>query len=294
MSEKRQGPTSRNRSGSSSSPDLSLQFVAPEFRLVDDAADRKARIAALVCDQLIPRLARLHIAAHGDEHPTLANIAELTRLILGSDGPEAADYVESLRQGGLSVDMLFTELLEPSARRLGELWDQDLVDFIDVTLGIGRLQALLSTFNCTQQIAPSTDLRSVLMVTLVGEQHSFGVNMVERFLGAGGWLVTSEREASSSRIASIVKEHWFGVVGLTISNRANLTRAMDAIRSVRTHSVNPAIAVMVGGPAFASDPGLAASIGADGTADTAITAVVLAQKLLDQSLSGTAWEGFGA
>jgi hypothetical protein len=32
---------------------------------------RKARIANLVCDQLVPRLTRLHVAAHGDKHPTL-------------------------------------------------------------------------------------------------------------------------------------------------------------------------------------------------------------------------------
>lgn len=259
-----------------------------------DAAERKGRIAALVCDELLPRLARLHVVAHGEEHPTLANIAELTRLILGSDGPEAADYVEGLRRSGLSVDMLFTELLEPSARRLGELWDEDAVDFIDVTLGIGRLQALLSTFNCTQEIAPSTDLRSVLMLTLPGEQHSFGVNMVERFLGAGGWLVTSAHNASLGRLATMVRDHWFGVVGLTVSNTANLPKAEDAIRTVRTHSANRGIAVMVGGPAFAGDPGLATVIGADGTAVSAISAVVLAQKLLDQSLAGTAWEGFGA
>jgi methanogenic corrinoid protein MtbC1 len=294
MGEDRKRTIPQRSDESPSPPSLSLQFVAPEFRGVDDAAERKGRIAALVCDELVPRLARLHVAAHGDEHPTLANIAELTRLILGSDGPEAADYVEGLRRSGLSVDMLFTELLEPSARRLGELWDEDAVDFIDVTLGIGRLQALLSTFNCTQEIAPSTDLRSVLMLTLPGEQHSFGVNMVERFLGAGGWLVTSAHNASLGRLATMIRDHWFGVVGLTVSNTANLPKAEDAIRTVRTHSANRDIAVMVGGPAFAGDPGLATAIGADGTAVSAITAVVLAQKLLDQSLAGTAWEGFGA
>jgi hypothetical protein len=42
---------------------------------------------------------------------------------------------------------------------------------------------------------------------------------------------------------------------------------------------------MVGGPVFSSDPGLADAIGADGTASTAPTAVVLAQKLLDRAIA---------
>jgi len=266
-------------------PDLCARFTGDGFRELGDVADRRVRIADLVSMRIVPRLAALHAAVQPTEHPTPEEIAELARLVLSPEGREAAFYVASLRERGLSVDTLFAELLEPAAQLLGELWDQDEVDFIDVTLGVGRLQALLSVFNCTHEIAACDDLRSVLMLTVPGEQHSFGIAMVERFLDAGGWRVSSEREVAPTRLADLVEHQWFAVAGVALSNRCNLDKAASAIASIRAHSCNRSIGVMVGGPVFSADPGLAAAVGADGTASTAVAAVVLAQKLLDRVIA---------
>lgn len=263
---------------------LSARFVAPQFRNVEDAAARRQRIAALVCDDIVPRLAQLHAAAH----PTAQDIAHLAWLVIASDGQEATDYVRQLRNGGITVDCLFEELLEPAARRLGELWDEDEVDFVDVTLGVGRLQALLSVFNSTHEIAPAGNLRSVLMLTVPGEQHSFGIAMVERFLDAGGWTVTTGHEASPGRLGEMVRRQWFAVAGLTLTARHEIPAAQQAIRAIRSQSLNPAIGIMAGGPLFCREPDLAAAIGADGTATSAVGAVLLAQKLLDQALADEA------
>jgi len=271
-------------------PDLCARFTGDGFRELGDADDRRARIADLVSMRIAPRLAALHAVVQPDNHPTSEEIAELARLVLSPEGREAAFYVASLRERGISVDTLFAELLEPAAQLLGELWDQDEVDFIDVTLGVGRLQALLSVFNCTHELAASDDLRSVLMLTVRGEQHSFGIAMVERFLGAGGWRVASEREVSSPLLTDLVEQQWFAVAGIALSSRCNLDKAASTIATIRAHSRNRSIGVMVGGPVFSREPGLAAAVGADGTAATAVTAVVLAQKLLDRAIAAGAAE----
>jgi methanogenic corrinoid protein MtbC1 len=268
--------------------DLCSRFTAQEYRGVSDAADRRRRLADLVSIEIIPRLATLHAVVQPADHPTLEEIAELARLVLSPDGREAAAYVTSLKERGLSVDLLFAELLEPAAQLLGRLWESDEVDFIDVTLGVGRLQALLSVFNCTHEIAASSDLRSVLMVTVPGEQHSFGVAMVERLLDAGGWRIHSEREARPVAVGRLVAKEWFAVAGVALSDRGNLEDAAATVKAIRNRSCNPRIGIMVGGPVFSTDPALALAIGADGTASTAATAVVLAQKLLDQAIAGPA------
>jgi methanogenic corrinoid protein MtbC1 len=265
--------------------DLCVRFVAEEFRELPDAAERRSRIADLVSVDIIPRLLALHTAVPKADHPTPENIAELGRLVLSPDGQQAAAYVAGLREGGLTTDVLFSELLEPAAQLLGRLWDRDDVDFFDVTLGVCRLQALLSAFNSTQHMATTSDYRSVLMLTVPGEQHSFGVAMVERFLEAGGWQVVSEREAPEPRIADLVGQEWFAVAGVAMSHEANLDQVASTIRTIREHSCNRSIGVMVGGPAFSARPGLDSAVGADGTATSAPTAVVLAQKLLDTALN---------
>lgn len=266
-------------------PDLCAGFTAMEYREIRDAANRRARLADIVSAEIIPRLLALHAAVQPAEHPTVAQIAELARLVLSPDGREAAAYVASLRDQGLSVDMLFAELLEPAAQLLGELWERDEVDFVDVTLGVGRLQALLAVFNCTHELAASNERRSVLMLTVPGEQHSFGITMVERFLEAGGWRVTAERELSTAQLAALVAHQRFAVAGIALSDQCNLDKVASMITTIRERTCHKGIGVMVGGPAFATDPQLSAAVGADGTASSATTAVVLAQKLLDAAIA---------
>lgn len=262
-------------------PDFDSRFVAAPYRALDDAADRKARIAKMVATEIVPRLKALPATASSTSQAGSMNIAELARLVLIPDEREAAAYVTGLRDSGLSTEMLLGGLIEPAARLLGELWDRDEVDFIDVTLGVARLQALLSLSNGTHKLATRGEFRSVLMLTMPGEQHSLGIAMVEQFLEAGGWQVTSEREAAPDRLVQLVGRQWFAVAGIALSNDGNLDAAASAIARLREKSCNKSIGIMVGGPVFSADPGLARAIGADGTATSGPMAVVLAQKLLD-------------
>jgi len=267
-------------------PGIEARFIAPQYFERDDLAERQARIASLVSGQIIPRLLNLHRnvseSEGGDhEHPTDSEIAELAHLVLSPDPQAASAYIVALRDRGLSMDTLFVELLEPAARHLGDMWERDECDFIDVTLGVGRLQKLLAVFNCTHDLPALNEKRSVLMLTVAGEQHGFGISMVEKFLEAGGWQVYSETEATPELLASRVQNRWFAAAGLTLSATDNLEKVRQAIATIRRHSANPAIGVMVGGPVFNADPALVAAVGADGTAASAPTAVLMAQKLFD-------------
>ncbi|MCA3254306.1 MAG: cobalamin-dependent protein [Alphaproteobacteria bacterium] len=264
--------------------DLSLRFTALPPSEVADADDRRARLAGLVSDEIAPRLAAL-APVLPVLHPSDVDVAELATLVLGRDDLRAAAFVSGLRDAGIPVDLLFTELLEPAAQRLGALWDSDEIDFIDVTLGVGRLQALLSVFNLTHDLAASPDRRTVLMFTLPGEQHGLGIGMVERFLEAGGWSVASERELPLQPLIGRVEEQWFAVAGLTLTDPANLPRAAAAIAAMKANSRNRALGVMVGGPLFNGNEELARRIGAHGTATSAPAAVLLAQRLLDRAIA---------
>ena len=70
-------------------------------------------------------------------------VAELANLVVREDVAAAATRIESLRQTGLTIETLYLELLAPTARYLGELWEADILDFMSVTLGCSRLQQLL-------------------------------------------------------------------------------------------------------------------------------------------------------
>lgn len=272
---------------------LETHFIAPEIFGRDDVEVRQRKLAQLISSRVIPQLLRLHRDVVPDAPPIelvvkalahdSADITGLADIILGSDLEAAVRYVMVLRDRGLSMETLFIELLEPTARHLGEMWDQDECDFVDVTLGVARLQKLLAVFN-NSHTAPLLDSRrSVLMAMTPGDQHYFGARMVERFLLASGWKVQTETAATAQDLGSAAKGRWFAVAGLTAGSAEMMAPLITTIKLIREHSLNPDIGIMVGGPLFTNNPALAVDVGADATAPNAPAAVLIAQKLFDMA-----------
>ncbi len=277
---------------------LEAHFVSPEIYRRDDLSARQAKLARLISENVIPQLLRIHSEVIPDAPeadalvealaPSTADIASLADIILGNDLEAAVAYVMVLRERGLSMDMLFLDVLEPTARLLGEMWDADKCDFVDVTIGVARLQKLLAIFN-NSHVVPALDVRRhVLMAMTPGDQHYFGVTMVERFLLAAGWKVQAELSGTADDLAEIARCNWFAVAGFTMGSEQMIDSLRATIEQVRQESRNPSIGIMVGGPLFTASPGLAMEVGADATAPNAPGAVLVAQKLFDLAAPGFA------
>lgn len=273
---------------------LETHFVSPEIYRRDDLAQRQVNLARLISTKVIPQLLRLHAEAVPDTPPvedlikalapSNADITTLADIVLGSDLEAAVAYVMVLRERGLSMETLFVEVLEPTARLLGEMWDEDKCDFIDVTIGVSRLQKLLAIFNNSHTVPALDSRRHVLMAMTPGDQHYFGVTMVERFLLAAGWKVQAELSGTADDIAEVAKCNWFAVAGFTMGSEQMIDSLKATIEQVRLRSRNPTIGIMVGGPLFTANPALALEVGADATARNAPGAVLVAQKLFDLSV----------
>ena len=240
-----------------------------------------SRLHSVVLEQIVPRLALLHHqwpANASSPPPTAEEIDTFGQAILGSD-PTAADRLfQGLRQRGLTVDELFESLLAPTARRLGELWEQDLCDFVEVTIGVNRLRIMLEIY-ANAPTRSSDPRRRALLISMPKERHVFGLNVVASFLRSSGWeaILSVAREADEN--ADIVSESWFAVAGITIGEETGLGAAARAIEAVRRASLNRSITILVGGRALHGRPDLAIRIGGDAIAEDGPSAALPAQKL---------------
>lgn len=268
-------------------------FISPEIQQRPDVSMRQSVLARVISSEIVPRLLRLHTEVLPDAptvdalidalRPSDTEIDALAHIVLGDDLEAAATYVTIMRDRGLSMEMLYVELLEPTARHLGEMWDNDECDFIDVTIGVGRLQKLLAIFNDTYTLPQLGTRRRVLMATTPGNQHSFGASMIERLLSAAGWDVETEYSGDADQIIEMVKRNWFAVVGLTAGSDGQLPALKSVVADIRNVSKNADIGIMVGGPMFTQNPQISVAMGADATAPNAPAAVLAAQKLFDVS-----------
>jgi hypothetical protein len=72
-----------------------------------------------------------------------AEAAKFASLPLELEADELLVLVEGILARGASVESVFIDLLAPSARRLGQHWEDDDCDFVDVTMGLWRLQEVM-------------------------------------------------------------------------------------------------------------------------------------------------------
>lgn len=190
--------------------------------------------------------------------------------------------VEALMADGVSVETIYLHLLAPAARRLGSWWDEDACDFVDVTMGLWRLQEIVHALSALiPGVAPIAGAeRRALFAPAPGEQHGLGAIIVEEFFRRAGWQTWSAPALDEQELVALASGRAFDIIGLTVSVERHLEPLRRTIATVRRESRNPDVVIMVGGRIFTERPELAVDVGADGTASDGLLAVALAETLL--------------
>jgi methanogenic corrinoid protein MtbC1 len=261
-----------------------------------------AGLISMVESEIIPRLMLAHRSSAttaplpvAGPNPLLgADTTEtFARMVVSREPESLIAFVGNLLQAGASLDTIYTELLVPAARRLGDYWDEDSVSFTDVTVGLGRLQQVVRALGWkTPSHNDNNRLsRSAFFVPGPGEQHMFGLFIIEDFFRRAGWRTWVEAAHVAVEIVDTLRGHWFDVFGMSVSADTHLDELTAAIRDIRAASRNPGIFVMVGGRLFLDRPDLVAAVGADATASSGGEALLVANHALligDDSLSALA------
>ena len=152
---------------------------------------------------LAGRAAACEAAANGRDTaaPGPEDVVALVGLVIADDAAASLAYVEALRARGIPLERLYLDLFAVVARRLGQLWTEDLCSFADVTVGLVRLQGLVREYS--PAFMPSVEgrdpRRSALLIPVPGEQHTFGLAMVAEFFLRAGWEVHSDPMISVRR-----------------------------------------------------------------------------------------------
>lgn len=252
--------------------------VRPSF-LVD--------LAATIESVVIPRLQLKHEietrpnSGSGETSPIDdAMVRVFVDKLMKGESRDALRHVENLLERGHPMDTVLANLLGPAAQLMGEMWEQDSCSFVDVTLGMTRIQYLfrqLRTPFGTLGDASSSKGRALLLPA-PGEQHIFGLKIVEDFLMRDGWEVDCRLHVSLSDVLSIIRDEAYDFVGFSMSGERLLEPLTSAIRLVRLNSRNRAIRIMAGGVYFADKPDAGREIDADAITTDARDAVMKANE----------------
>lgn len=250
--------------------------------------DQPDSVNAIIETEIIPRLLMAHAGsesrAPGRRARTITQdeASRFALLPLRLEAASLLEEVDAFINKGASVETICLDLLAPAARKLGEMWESDECDFLDVTMGLWRLQEVMrevaarSPATLGEMHLPHTALFS----PMPGDHHNFGTLMIEEVFARGGWrseaLVKPERRELLDRLA----RQPFDLVGLTLARDCPSAALGNLIKAVRNVSANPHIVVLVGGRMIIENPGVVVEVGADGTGADALAALELANALV--------------
>jgi methanogenic corrinoid protein MtbC1 len=274
--------------GSSKSATKIVSGLNPVRTASSPAEDRPA-LAQLIEKHIIPRLIDDHqpdscafpaIPALDDD------VVAFTDATLALEASVALDHFNELIERGFAVDVLFERLLVPAALRLGEMWERDVRDFLDVARGMDHIQQIIlahsSTF-CTGGKIADTSHR-ILLITLPQERHRLGLCLVRADFWREGWDVCCGELQFMNDLDKMVKKTHYDAVGISAGRVGDAPMLARSLARVRKSSLNPDLVIITGGYAFQRDPQLSSTIGADIAAATGREAVAkLRQRLQNRA-----------
>ncbi|MCD0416564.1 photosynthesis regulator [Rubrivivax sp. JA1024] len=224
-------------------------------------------VMRLIESVLLPGLVAWHqsLPAVVDERRAI----ELARRLVGPTGTGVRELLCEHYAGHGSLHRLFTGLVEPAARRLGDLWSSDDCTESEVTIGLCRLLSELRQLDgCGSRVAGHAG-RAALVVPLPGEPHMLGAALDAESLWQAGWLPQSEYPETDDALQTLVAARHYDVLCISLSpsfrRSHRLDRLAQFISRARAVSLNPNLVVVVSGRAFHEDRSAARRVGADGS-----------------------------
>ncbi len=209
----------------------------------------------------------------------------LAHLSLARPVNELVDHLERMIATGLTLDQVYQDLLTPAARVLGVMWENDECTFTDVTLGLIRLHQVLRQLAQNHRHDAQIQLngRSAYFAPMPGEQHSFGLVMLEEYFILSGWRVHAGINPTADEIVDEVSNEHFDVIGFSSSQEHDLDSMTSLIRRTRKAVGKPNAVILVGGRVFNDRSEFASLVGADATARNGREAVSIADHLVSRA-----------
>lgn len=261
-------------------------------------------LARMVESEIIPRLlvncrTASPLEACGNPNwvrPDRKDVDMLASSAIREDASQLLAQVESQLARGISPESMMLDVLAPAARLLGEWWEQDACDFMEVTMGLWRLQEVVHEISGRIGALPTwgNNCRTALFATMPGDDHAFGSLVVEEMFRKAGWDSHGMRGHRRDELLDAVAARHFDLLALTASTDVAVEVMGSLVSDMRGASRNTGLLVVVGGSMFHKDADLVVRVGADGTAADGRSAVAMADALMNDRMAYSASAvGFG-
>lgn len=179
----------------------------------------------------------------------------------------------------MSVRCVYLEVLQPSLREVGRLWQANEMTVAEEHLATAITQMVMARIYSETAGVTSLNGRTFIAACAAGERHEVGLRMVADLVESAGWdSLYLGATVPADDLVRLVGERAPDVLMLSASIAPHVPELRTTIQAVRATTADRAPYILVGGRPFIDDADMAHRIGADASVRDAAEAVDLLQE----------------
>jgi 5-methyltetrahydrofolate--homocysteine methyltransferase len=209
----------------------------------------------------------------------MGQLSDLHRAVLEGNAEDALAFArQALDAGELPLELV-NAAIAPAMREAGDLFEAgeyfvpELLMSARATKGVFEL---LRPLLANEGVEP---IGRVVLGTVQGDLHDIGKNLVGALLEGGGFeVIDLGVSVTPEQFAAAVEQRPVDIVGLSALLTTTLPAMKTTLETFQAKGLREKVKVIVGGAPVTQ--ALASSLGADGYAENAASAVALARQLI--------------
>ncbi len=205
----------------------------------------------------------------------------MRKAVLEGEEEEAVKWANVALEKGLHPQEIMDKGFLVGIRQAGELYEQEEYFLPDLVCAADAMKAALEVLDEALKKAGTKEVggKTAMLATVQGDVHDIGKTIVGAMLTANGWnLIDLGHDVPNEEVIQAVEEKRPDILGLSALLTSTMEEQKEIIQMLQERGLRSQIKVMVGGAPVNQE--WADRIGADGYAESAVSAVKLAQELI--------------
>jgi len=209
----------------------------------------------------------------------MENLNDLKSAIIAGQDVEAKVLVQKAIDSNRNPQDLVHDVLIPAMDEVGQKFESGEYFIPEMLLAARAMKAAMELLQPLLAKSGIKPIAKVVLGTVQGDLHDIGKNLVASMLEGGGFEVHDlGADVSPERFVQAVHDHSPELVGLSALLTTTMPSMGHTLKAFETAGIREKVKVMVGGAPVTIE--FSDSIGADGYAESASSAVALARSLL--------------
>jgi MerR family transcriptional regulator, light-induced transcriptional regulator len=191
-------------------------------------------------------------------------VAGLIAASLAGTKDAFADLLSELRISRISLAALSDLYIPLAAARMGEDWEKDEMSWLEVSVGVSRLQSLVREIGSAWVADQAADsgFGSILLIVPDREQHTLGPMVAMGQMRRFGVSVCLRIAPTANELRSLVAARDFDGVMISVATQEKLESVAKTVKFLKS-IVTKSTPIVVGGAVMAKVEDPAACTGAD-------------------------------